>query len=335
MPKQPKEKKVSRKIYFYQVDCTCDGETASFADVFEAYTKKWSGDNQNLVERGLAVTHFDKYHFLNVQQHPTDKDVYSGRFFSLRSTDFPYLFNMQNGNQSEIMATDNDTLMEQTHFISYVKQGLIVAEFNFNGARIEHLGRYLAAVMHDIFPSKMYSIEILPIILPDYYKNIINCTYIKNIEFKVARPGLELLKDEGVLTLVDVASGNISSNDDFYVDVVVSGFGRGADLPLFEPKSFLSKIVNAIFKGNERDKSQADGCEHTFKKAKLKAYNTDEGRMIPYDLLDEKLLQMATVEKISPKAKYVDSDKMFYALAEAYREKHDTAIKYMRKDSDA
>jgi hypothetical protein len=329
MAKKLREKKIQRKIFFYQVKCACDGTSIPLSDVFEAYIDIWKNKNDDLINRGLAISHYDKYHFLDIRKDIDDSDVYLGRFFSLRSNDFPYLFNVDNGSQTQISAAINDTLMEQTHFICIPKQCLIVSEFNFNGAKIEHLARYLSSVLGNKIISKHYTINIIPIIMPEFYKNILKCKNIKSFEFKVATPGLTFLHDEGVINGLDIAQGNISSDDDYYTDIAISSVKRGGDLSVNEPASLLQKMVNAISKGLNRDINRADGCEPTFKKAKLKAFNRDEGRVIPYDLLEEKLVQYEWVEKISPKAKYVDTIKMFQALKTAYRDKRDDACNFM------
>ena len=74
-----------------------------------------------------------------------------------------------------------------------------------------------------------------------------------------------------------------------------------------------------------------DGSDPIFSKAKLRGLDADAGKIIPYDLLDEKLVQTEWVEKVSNRSKYVDSDKMFAAILKAYREQKDTALKYMEK----
>lgn len=330
MAKHPKPMLVERKIYFYKFTCLCNGENALINEVFDAYIQKSDKDSSNLIKRGLAVPYFEKYHYLDMRAHKKDQDVYRGWFYSLRSSDFPYLFNILNGSRQEIASNEDDTLMEQTHFYCYVKQGLIVSEFNFHGARIEHLGRYLSTIMQDVYPSKMYDIEILPIVIPDYYKKIVNCKSISKLQFKVARPGLQLLKEQGIINAYDIASGNFEPNEPFYVDIEISGGKRGGNIPVSDVKSFLSKIVSAIKKSEEIDFVSKNRSNPIFTKAKMRGYDTDEFRVIPYDLLDEKLLQVAKVEKVSPKTKYVNSDQMFVAIQDAFREKSDIAMQYMK-----
>ena len=109
----------------------------------------------------------------------------------------------------------------------------------------------------------------------------------------------------------------------------MSGGGRGKTLPIKETKSFLSKIVSAIKKGNEYDLGKSDDEGTAFRKAKLKAYNPNEFKLIPYDLLDEKLVHTCYVEKISNKSKYINSDKMYDEIMTAYRNQKDAALRYM------
>lgn len=330
MAKPVKMKSIERKIYFYKVTCACDGKSASLDSILDAFIKKLGNNNTNLIGRGLAIPYFDKYHFLDVKQHKTDKNVYRGQFYSLRSTDFPYLFNILDGNRQEITSNEDDTLMEQTHFYCYINKNLIVSEFNFHGARIERMGAYLSTIMQSLYPSKRFSIEILPIIIPDYYKKIINCKSISKIQFKVAEPGLKLLKEQGIINAYDIAAGNIEKGMPYYVDVEISGGKRGAEVPVNNTKAFLRKVIKAI----KRAQQIEEGEDAIFRKAKMRGYDAEEYKTIPYDLLDEKLVRVAWVEKISPKTKYVDSNKMFSAISQAYKEKYDLALRYMGDDAE-
>lgn len=327
--KDNKNKSVERKIYFYKVICIVDGVEKQINEVFDDYIKLLDNNYENLEERNLVKPYFEKFHFLDVSQHDFDKNVYYGKFYSLRSTDFPYLFNISNGNKKEISSSDQDTLMEQTHFYCFTNQRLIVSEFNFYGARIERLSDYLTEIMFDIYPSKRFSIKISPIVIPDYFKQIVNCSSISKIQFKVAHPGLKILAEENIIGLSDLARSNLDETTDYYIDIELSGGGRGKNLPIKNIKTFLSRIVSAVRKGNEYDANKNEDEDVAFRKAKIKAYNPDECKLIPYDLLDEKLVYTCYVEKLSNKSKYVDSEKMYTEIMKAYNGQREDALKYM------
>jgi hypothetical protein len=324
-----KTRSIERKIYFYKVVCRVANEEVRMDSVFNAYINLLNGDYSDLEKRGLVIPSFEKYHFLDVDAHDYDKDVFKGKFYSLRTNDFPYLFNMSNGSKKEIAYTDQDTLMEQTHFYCFANQRLIVSEYNFYGARIERLGEYLSRVMLEIFPSKRFDITVTPIVIPDYFEQIIGCTSISKVQFKVAHPGLRILAEENIIGLSDIARSNLDETSDFCIDIELSGGKRGKNLPIKDHKTFLSKIVSAIKKGNEYDATRADGEEVAFRKAKIKAYNPNEFKLVPYDLLDEKLVYTCYVEKLSNKSKYVNSDKMYSEIMNAYSNQKDDALKYM------
>ena len=331
MPDKNKKKIIERKIYFYKIVCTMDGNDIKPDIIFNKYIELFNENYENLEDRNLAMPYFEKYHFLEVKQHSFDKDVFFGKFFSLRSTDFPYLFNMSNGDRKEISSNEQDTLMEQTHFYCFTNQRLIVSEFNFYGARIEKLSDYLSGIMLKLHPSKDISVTISPIIIPDYFKQIINCTSISKVQFKVAHPGLKILAEENIIGLSDILINNLDETTDFCIDIELSGGKRGKKLPIKDNKTFLSRIVSAIKKGNEHELNACDNANAVFKKAKVKAYNPSEFKTIPYDLLDEKLVHTCYVEKLSNKSKYVDSDKMFEEIMNAYHSQKDNAIKYMER----
>lgn len=327
--KKPKVRGIERKIYFYKVTSFVNGVEVKFDAILNDYISLLNGDYHDLEDRRLAIPHFEKYHFLDVNVHEIDPDVYLGKFYSLRSTDFPYLFNIGNGDRSEISYSEQDTLMEQTHFYCFTTQHLIVSEFNFYGARIERLGEYLTQIMEDLYPSKRYEIKVLPIVIPEYFEQIVNCTSISKVQFKVAHPGLAILAEENIIALSDIARSNLEESSDFYIDIELSGGGRGKHLPIKNIKEFMCKIISAIKKGNAYDANKSDDDEVAFRKAKIKGYNPNEAKIIPYDLLDEKLVHTCYVEKISNRSKYVDSDKMFKELLDAYRSKRDDARRYM------
>lgn len=325
----PKNKQVERKVYFYKAVCSVDGTEMKLNSVFDTYISKLDNNYQNLEERGLAIPHYDKFHFLDISQHDFDNNVYYGKFYSLRSTDFPYLFNVKSGDRQEISVNDQDTLMEQTHFICYTNQRLIASEYNFYGARIEKLADYLLRIMFQAFPSKSCNISIVPIIIPEYFEQIRDCSTISKVQFKVSHPGIKILTEEKLLGVSDLAKGNIDEDTNFYIDVELSG-GRGKSLSIDKKDSFLERIISAIRKGNEYDKTKKDDDEPAFRKAKIKAYNPNEGKLIPYDLLDEKLVYTCKVEKISSKSKYVDSEKMYAEIMNAYKQKKEDALRYMK-----
>ena len=180
-------------------------------------------------------------------------------------------------------------------------------------------------------PSKNYEISIDPIIMPDYYTRIVNCQSLSKLQFKVAKPGLKLLKEHKIINGYDVLTGDIDAGTDFYVDIIISGGKRGGRVPVTNLQEFLQRIVNAIREAREKDSKTADGSKPTFSKANLRGFDADAGKTIPYDLLDEKLVQTELVEKISNRSKYVNSRKMFAALAKAYRDKKDIALMYMEQ----
>ena len=327
--KVPKNKSVERKVYYYKVVCKCNGADISIGGLFDSYIQLYNHDGSNLETRGLAIPFYEKYHFLEVEKHSLDANLYQGKFFSLRATDFPYLFNLLNGNRQEIAAGDSDTLMEQTHFCCFIPQNLIVCEYNFHGARIERLANYLMQVVGQTMPSSTLNISIEPIVMPDYFNRIVSCRSLSKLQFKVAHPGLKMLKDYGIINAYDVLSGKVSDSTDFYVDIELSGGGRGSNVAITNLSSFLSNIVKMIKKAKEDETIAPDGSPPIFNKAKLRGLDADAGKIIPYDLLDEKLVHNEWVEKISSRSKYVDSDKMFLALLNAYQAQKDDALKYL------
>jgi hypothetical protein len=76
----------------------------------------------------------------------------------------------------------------------------------------------------------------------------------------------------------------------------------------------------------KRDAEAGDKSPLTFKSAKMRRYDATEKKVIPYDLLDEKLLQVVSIEKLSARAKYINSEKMFDAIENAFFEKGGIAI---------
>lgn len=329
--KESKNKSVERKIYYYKVTCKCNSTDKPISGLFNAYIKLYDNNGNNLENRGLAIPFYDKFHFLEVFQHEHDKNIYQGKFYSLRATDFPYLFNLSDGNRQEIPATDDDTLMEQTHFCCIVNKNLLVSEYNFHGAKIERLANYLINIMGQINPSQKYEVNIDPIIMPDYYTRITNCRSLSKLQFKVAKPGLKMLKKFNIINGADILTNDVDSGTDFYIDIEVSGGGKGSNVQVADLPSFLQKIINMIKKSKEIELESKDGSNPIFSKAKLRGLDSDVDKIIPYDLLDEKLVQNEWVEKVSNRSKYVDSDKMFIALLNAYRKQKDTALKYMEK----
>lgn len=332
MPKN-KINTISRKIYFYKVVCYLDDKEITLKEIFDIYIRQLDGNYRDLEQRNLAIPHYDKYHLLEVDKHKTDPNVYKGKFYSLRLSDFPYLFNIQDGSRQEISFRESDTLMEQTHFYCFANKRLIVSEYNFFGARIEQLATYLQKVMLSVYPSKRLDISINPIVIPEYFKKILNCTSISKFQFKVAAPGLKLLKEYGIIDFIDIAKDDITPQSEFYIDIEISGGSRKM-LDIHEPKNVLKRIVDVIRRARDIDNSNPDGTNNIFRKARIRAYSPEDGKILPYDLLDEKLVYNCYVEKISNKAKYVNSNDMFGKIIEAYNSKLKDVLAYMEQVND-
>lgn len=135
----------------------------------------------------------------------------------------------------------------------------------------------------------------------------------------------------GIINGYDILKDGANAGADFYVDIEISGGGRGAHVPISNIHDFLQNIIKMIKKAKEDEATAQDGSHPIFNKAKLRGLDADAGKTIPYDLLDEKLVQTEWVEKVSNRSKYVDSKKMFAALTKAYREQKDVALKYMEQ----
>lgn len=320
-----KTKRIQRKIYFYKIVCLKNGKEIEMKSIFDKYITMLDNNFNELEERDIAIPYFDKYQVLEIDKIKNDENSYKGKFFSLRLTDFPYIFNLIDGERTEISYSDSDTLMEQTHFYCFANKRLIVSEYNFYGARIEQLGNYLVKVMEKIEPSIRYEISIAPIVILEYFKQIENCTSVSKVQFKVAHAGLEILKKNGVIHTCDIAKEQLSETSDYYIDIEISGGGRGKTLKLKDTKIFLKNIISSIISIQSKENNE----NNIIKKAKINAYNINEHRNIPYDLLDEKLMFSCSVEKISDKNKYVDSDKMYENILVAYQEKNQEALRYI------
>lgn len=179
-------------------------------------------------------------------------------------------------------------------------------------------------------PSKNYEVSIDPIIMPDYYKRIANCRSISKLQFKAAKPGLKLLKDYGIINGYDILKDGANAGGDFYVSIEISG-GRGSHVPISNIHIFLQNIISMIKKAKEDEAMAQDGSHPIFSKAKLRGLDADAGKIIPYDLLDEMLVQTEWVEKVSNRSKYVDSVNMFAKLIKAYQDQKNVALKYMEQ----
>ena len=236
---------------------------------------------------------------------------------------------MRNGNRQEITSNDQDTLMEQTHFYCFTNKRLIVSEYNYYGAKIEKLSEYFHTVLFSLFPSRNYDISISPIVIPEYFKEIVNCTSISKMQFKVSHAGLKILSEENIIGFSDIAKNNFDETTDFFIDIEISGGRRGKKVPVKKEKWFTGKIVSAIKRGYEYDSNKKEDQEVAFRKARIKAYNPEKAKTIPYDLLDEKLVHTCHVEKVSPKSKYVNSDKMYENILAAYNTNREAALRYM------
>lgn len=308
-------KTIDRKIYFYRFLGFDNDIPMNTSEAFHEYYTLLNNDYNNLKERGLIMQAKDMAFFLDI--YKVHKDSMECVFYKLRESDFPYLFNLRNGKKSEISNSENDTLMEQTHFIVYPNINLIVCEFNGNGARIEKLRYYLPKVLNKI--NLGFSIDVL--IMPDVYSKLANAESINSFTFRVGHMGLRSLKKYMNLTLFDDLDNTFSETEPIQIEVTVSGSKK--PLKFNNQKRFTKNIINMI-KSLKKDETIS---QENLSKARFKAKEAIEDKLLPLDLLDEKLLNEVKVQKISPSSKYVDSEEMFRLIAESYNNQTTTALK--------
>lgn len=316
---------IERKLYFYKLKLERNSQVQNLYDFFKNYSDNlFKNDYKNLEQRGLVYNHKKdaKLYFLAVKH--IDKKKANCILYSLRYGAFPYLFNLIEGKENIISNNSNDTLMEQTHFSIFFDEDLIISEYNHNGPRISSLRLVLTTIFKDIT-----KLDILPLLLPEEYRNFEKVSKVDYVDLKVGIPGASLLKQYANLD-IDFDFNSVFENcDDLQIDIKISSCKR-TGLQLKNSKSFFDRLIYTAQKKLRADFDQSNDIAKELKSMSIKASIDSDDKSLPINLLEDKLLSVVKIPKLNESnTKYLDSSKMFESLDESYKSIY---LKVYKKD---
>lgn len=312
---------LERKLFFYNFnvfkninakEIECD-----LKQLFSQYYKKIDGDYTNLKDRGFiyAPEKDEKMYFLEIKS--INDNHAKCILYSLRNKALPHLFNLLNGQESAITDDTNDALMEQTHFIVYFSDNLIISEYNHFGARIESLRHLLTYVSKTILNGDISRVEISAILIPEEYRNLSDLKKIKSMTFNIGAIGSRLFAKEANLPISFDLENEFNNLDDLKIELTITGSREGID---FKNKGkILEAISRFIYRKKVSEECDSSDLSRQLNKSIIKANSFDNDKFIPINLLEDKLVKTVIIPKSKKdNSKYLDSDSIFYEIENSY-----------------
>lgn len=308
---------VERKLFFYNFKVFNNFVDSNLSLIFNQYYKLFNNDYSNLQNRGLIYSpdKDEKMYFLDIKD--IDQNKAKCILYSLRNKALPHLFNLINGSETEITNDANDALMEQTHFIVYFNQNVIISEYNHFGARIEQLRFVLGHLSSTVLPGNITNVIIDPILLPDEYRNLVDLNKIKSMTFNIGASGLRLFAQETKLPIQNDFEDEFFDLDDLKIEISITGSKDGINFK--DKNKILSGIFNYAKRKLKSDATGSNDLSSTLNKSSLKASFGNSNKFLPINLLEDKLVQTIFVPKSSDSnSKYLDSNSLFNEIEVAF-----------------
>lgn len=305
---------ITRKVHCYNVMAKLN-----LNDILDAYIERLNNDYTKLEERKMLYSgEKDNFkYFMDIQKVESveicqdgvrnDSCIYNCTLYKLRSTDFPYLFDLMTGNKEKINASINQSIMEQTHFILIPNSGIIISEYNHQGPRITKF----INIIHETLEVKYSSgLNIVPIFNAKTIDKIRNLKGIKSMNFKAGHQGLRYIATEMKIKGLDALMGTFSNDNELEFEIIIKGKGRSKQVE----QEGLKQNVERLF--NSMTKAKSNKVDLGIKKAKIDEFESESD--YPIDLLEQYLVQEVTVCKLDDRYKYLNSEDMFNQLFKLY-----------------
>lgn len=309
------KKGLERKLYFYDFNVYSNGNKLDLFKLFKDYNdNKFKGDYKDLEKRNILYNQKKdgKYYFLALKS--IDSVKAECVIYSLRYEAFPYLFNLINGKDSMISNNSKDTLMEQTHFSIFFSNNIIICEYNHNGPRVSSL-KYILGNIYD----SITQADILPILLPEEYRNFEKVKSIDYLSLRVGMPGTSILTKLADLPINFDLDGVFSNCEELQVDIKISSCKR-TSVQLARNSKLLNKLKNLAQRKSQAELTDSNNIVNELKQISLKTSIDNDSKSLPINLLEDKLLHSVTIPKLTgTNSKYIDSREIFKAIDDAYK----------------
>lgn len=208
------------------------------------------------------------------------------------------------GGKLESLSLETDAGLAELMHVVIFGDGYVAAEFNFDAPRVKKLGEYLFA--------KRNALESKPVFLPLFQRDVL--ALVK------AMPTIEWLELTGkphAQRLLQEADEDLGQA---YGTIGALGADKSISLALHaqkRPEGRLKKLTTALARVTQ---SRTYDVRESITKLKIRGVSS-EGKIDLVDLLEDHLVAVKQVEKVSKKDKAVSSASAYRQIIVAYEER--------------
>ena len=293
--------KIPRTIHYLNLHVTFENQAPAvqnnlFRELFSTITQMAAARNPlRFVKDGAKTLYINQ-----IQFHGNVKQIH-GILRLIRRDAPPELFNSNNDETREIELLENESLVENTHFIiDYSKKNkVLVLESNLHGAKIKELITYLEKIGREYCNLQ----SVVPIFI-----SANNLTRMQEVMQKVSTLTMKVHKDN-ISMLSNMDSGlasNLQSLRDYsqsdYVEIVLN-----CEVRKRQETNVIREKINNIVNWIRRDARN----QYAFNTLSIKAQSSENlGNLEFFDLLVDKINSQIKVE-IRPNSRAIVSSFIF------------------------
>lgn len=298
--------RVDRNIHYYQLVFSFNTDTPGVQrrKILDVFRDIKALTNARDTRRYQPMN--DKFLFINdIDFETTDKYI-KGKLLSVRQDLMPQLIAMNNDEVSDIVARDDQGIVEANHFIIYYggRKVYVAFEYNRSGAFIQELTYYIKSIPKQTV--ELQNLEYLPIVRDDINEIKRRMNAISSLTVQLHKSNQEVLREfpqgtaSALSTLLSIENIDYASVD---LKFKTNRRSEGPDDAGESSTSLVEKIIEGIQRGRIR--------KNNIDKILVVAKDEDNGnKMALFDLLFDKVKSKISVDR-NPNSRTIISNQMF------------------------
>jgi hypothetical protein len=317
---------IKRTIHYYELHATFNPEYTLNTSKHDTRLQALLSSIKKIVANKDAIRYQaigDRMLFINdlIISPKPNKIIVKGKLLSVRKDFFPELLNTNTDQTRDILAAQEEGIVETTHFIIQEKKDnhssklKLAIEFNLYGAKIADLVFYLEKIGEIKGITK--SIKFVPIVRNSLARMQRRIGEISKITLRLKKDNLSVLRDvdQGIWTALDAASNEFEQEYvtmEFKYDINEARETPTANSPR-KAKTVVGKFLQSLLNKKEN--------VDQYDKLEVIAEDSDKNnRLNAFDLLIDKVKDELYVER-RDKSRTIVSTDMFSKMDDSWTNK--------------